>query len=246
MAIVLINIGNTHTTWASGEPGSIRVINRHPTARITRDGWQAPTLPAMRSDVEVMGASVVPKATERIWRGVNLPMRWLDAPLAEYVGLDLSVIDKTTIGADRLANAIAAIHELPLPALVVDCGTAFASVLVDERKRVLGGFILPGRKLQRMALKRHTGQLPVVPMSDAPPMPYGINTPGCIRAGIDLGVPGAVAALITAVRDQLGAASLTTIAIGGDRDYLVQRIPDLTAGPDDFTLRGIAYAATMI
>ena len=58
--------------------------------------------------------------------------------------------------------------------------------------------------------------------------------------------PGAVAALITAVRDQLGAASLTTIAIGGDRDYLVQRIPDLTAGPDDFTLRGIAYAATMI
>ena len=246
MSVVIVNIGNTHTTWASGEPGALRIISRHNTSAMTRSAWQPPTMPALDDSVELLGASVVPKAAGRVWQSVNLPIRWLDAPLAEYAGLDLSGVDADTVGADRLANAIAAIHELPLPAMVVDCGTAIASVVVDEKKRFRGGFIPAWPQAAAHGPEAPHRPAPRGAHERQPPLAFGRNTPGCIRAGIDLGTPGALSRLIQAVRQELDAEALSTIAIGGDRDYMAVQVPELDAGPEDFTLRGIAYAGRMI
>lgn len=242
---LLLNIGNTHTSWALAQPGVIRVFARHLTAAFLEPDWELPEIPA--ADVSsVVAACVVPDAGAVVEAALDLPLHWLHEGTARLCGLDFGGVDASTVGADRLANAITAIHELTLPALVLDCGTAIASVIIDADRKLRGGFILPGRQLQRLALRDHTGLLPVVPLAHQVPEAIGQSTPACIRAGIDLGVPGAVERLLQVVRRELGDTPLHAVAIGGDREYLVDQVPGLSLGAADFTLRGLRHVAACV
>jgi type III pantothenate kinase len=88
-----------------------------------------------------------------------------------------------TIGGDRLAN-VAAIQNDGGNRIVIDCGTCITSEILNRDNEFLGGFIMPGRSLQRRALNLYTGQLPEVPLSSNPSM-IGCDTPRAIQCGVD-------------------------------------------------------------
>ena len=226
--LTLLNIGNTHAQPAIWHDGYLELLPRIPTSELT---WER-----LPQEYPVAAASVVPKASARLaGHGIYFLSAYDCGGL-----IDFSRVDPTTLGADRVANAIAAAEFYPLPALVVDCGTAITIEIVDERRRFLGGAIAPGRRLMRRALFEGTAQLPEIPFSQELPEEPGRNTVEAIRFGVDRGAVGLVRELVAASLRSCGIVSC--LAAGGDAGFYAAALPELKAVESDFTLHGIRLA----
>ena len=227
--MILLDIGNTHTRIARSDGATIRILRTLATAELS-----AAELP---ENERIAAASVVPQAAKR------LAGRNVEFITAKNCGglIDFSAVDATTLGADRVANAIAAAEFYELPVLVIDCGSAITCELVDEGKKFLGGAIAPGRMLQRRALHVGTAQLPEVPLAKTLPTGPGRTTATAIALGVDAGAVGTVREL---VRVMGKAANLRTVILtGGDAKFFAAAFPEWQVAPEDFTLQGVRLAA---
>jgi len=239
--LILINIGNTHTQMALWRGQQISQIERTPTREFV-DGGSQSNLLSRFPELGCLVSCVVPHA------GSCLRERWpqrkisfLDAEMIR--DLDLSQIDISTIGADRLANAMAALEMLKPPFIILDCGTAMTTVAVDANRRLRGGAILPGRQLWRTALHEHTAQLPEIELQQACPSAIGATTKDAILAGVDMGIIGAIQFILENTRAELESPQCSTVVTGGDAPYFLTVLPNLIAVPPEFTLRGLARVA---
>lgn len=226
--MILLDIGNTHTRIAESRGAAVKILRTVPTAELTAE---------LIPQGEVAAASVAPWAAKR-----------LQCRRIAFIGvgncralIDFSAVDSCTLGADRVANAVAAAEYYPLPALVVDCGSAITFELVDARRRFLGGAILPGRALMRAALNTGTAQLPEVPLAGALPERPGINTVEAIRLGVDGGVIGMVREVCSRLTSDIELRSI--ILTGGDAGFFAPHFSDWRLAAPEFTLQGIRLAA---
>ena len=227
--MILLDIGNTHTRIARSDGAAVRILRILPTAELC-----AADLPA---DEVAAAASVVPEAAAR------LAGRAVEFVTAENCGglIDFSGVDAATLGADRVANAVAAAEFYELPALVVDCGSAITCELVDEKRKFLGGAIAPGRLLQRKALRAGTAQLPEIALAEKLPAGPGRTTAEAIRLGVDAGAVGMVREF---ARIMGKTAKLRSVVLaGGDAGFFASAFPEWSMAPADFTLQGIRLAA---
>ncbi|NLF15941.1 MAG: type III pantothenate kinase [Lentisphaerae bacterium] len=239
--VTLLNIGNTHTQVGHLEGGRAVLDRVMPTASWLEGGGAA--LSACPGDGPVLAACVVPAVRERL-AGAARRVVFLEAGLVTEV--DFNRVDSSTLGADRIANAVAAAALVAGPVVVVDCGTCITTEVLSAGGRFEGGAILPGRSLWRRALCSHTGQLPLVELAEATPAPLGRCTRDAILAGVDLGILGAVGRLVAASRQALGAPDCRVLAVGGDAGYFCRGLPGLEAGGDAFTLGGLARVASRL
>lgn len=223
-----LNIGNTHTQILTAGAGGDRMVRTVPTAEFG---------PASLPDcAETAAACVVGDKTDALKaRGVRFA-----TPEAASKFLDFSRVDASTLGQDRVANAVYLAAKAVLPAVSLDFGTCITAEVVDAQRRFLGGAIFPGRILVRRALELHTSKLPFVALADDPPPCPGANTADAIRTGTDAALIDAVAGFLARVGKTFGCRP-AVIACGGDRAFFL-RAPELsgmTDGGDDLTLRGV-------
>lgn len=225
MTPLLLNIGNTHVE--AGFPGQDPAV--FPTADFTLD--KLPDHPG-----PIAAACVVPRFLAEL-REAGI---FLVCAETAKGSLDFSAVDSSTLGADRIANAAAlALDEDRLPAVCLDAGTAITLEIVDERKRFLGGAILPGRGLMRRSLHAGTGLLPEISFYPRLPAFPATNTADSIRFGTDGLLLDGVRALLTRVREMFPGKPVRMAAAGGDRAFFLNNLPDLEETPPDFTMRGI-------
>jgi type III pantothenate kinase len=179
----LINIGNTHSEFAWFDNGDFSIEKRLPTQEMLADSHTH--LSQLNAVIYPCIIACVVPAVKVLFNRMFTPDRlvWISAELE--LGIDLSVVDKSTIGADRLANMVAAINHFSLPVMILDCGTAITTAVVDADKRFLGGSIMPGRELSRWGLNQRTGQLPTIDLTDMLPGALGKTTREAIKAGVD-------------------------------------------------------------
>jgi type III pantothenate kinase len=99
-------------------------------------------------------------------------------------GLRIRYKDPKEVGADRIADAVGALHLFPgRHLIVVDFGTATTLAAVSRDHDFLGGAILPGVRLAMEALEGNTAQLPsveIVPVETA----LGRSTVESIQSGL--------------------------------------------------------------
>jgi len=237
---LLLNIGNTHTQIAPETDLGVGEISTLDSPRLPE------ALPAFlqRQDdpqCRLLAACVVPALRQALQERLGERIAFVSC--RAYPNLDFSSYDTTTLGADRIANAAAAVHCCGgAPVLVLDCGSAITSEAVAHGALFCGGVILPGRALQRRALAAFTAQLPEIPLDDDLPAPCGKNTAQAIQAGVDLGLLGAVREIIARTRALPEFTACSVLAVGGDAPFFVRNIPGLVAGPADFTLQGVRLA----
>lgn len=227
--ICVVNAGNSNVQFAIWDGSAVSGLKTAPSA-----SFSASSIP---KGTPCAAASVVPE----IERELSLAGAFILNPCVR-TGLDLSGMDASTIGADRLANAIALAATGPLPAVCVDCGTAITFEFVDKNRRLLGGAIMPGRMLLRKALKDFTAKLPLVGMEEETPKVPGLNTVDAIRAGVDVGSLGAVREILSRLEAFCQGEPLKKLACGGDAEYFISNIDGLVRAGADFTLRGVAKA----
>lgn len=107
-------------------------------------------------------------------------------------GLRVKYRNPLEVGADRIANSIAATHLYPGKNLIlVDLGTATTFCAVSKDKDYLGGSIIAGLRLSMEALESKTAKLPsveIVSMHEA----LGRSTIESIQSGLFYGHLGSI------------------------------------------------------
>jgi type III pantothenate kinase len=222
--------------------------------------WRAATVPSRTSDEflllvrglldtdgidvaeDLHGAvvgCVVPPVTETVR---EMCQRYLAVPPVVVepgvrTGIAIQHDHPKDLGADRIANAVAA-HELyGGPAVVVDFGTAISIDAIDRDGRFIGGAIAPGVSTASDAVVERTARLPRVETL-TPPSPIGRSTVTALQSGIVYGFAGLVDGLVERTATQLGPG-VTTVATGRAHPAVLDACAKLDHHDPWLTLKGL-------
>ncbi len=159
-------------------------------------------------------ASVVPRLRTAIR---DMAERWYKVPTIIVepgirTGMPILYDNPKEVGADRIADAVAAFEQFGGPTIVVDFGTATTFEVVSARGEYLGGVILPGIEISLEALFARAALLPRVELV-APVSVLAKNTVESVQAGAIYGFAAQVDGLCRRLEDEIGPA--TVVATGG-------------------------------
>src|SRR6059036_1551778 len=131
----------------------------------------------------------------------------------ENAGIPVLYHDPRDVGADRIVNAVAAIHKYGKPSIVVDFGTATTFDAITAKGEYLGGVIAPGLRISAQALFEATAKLPRIDLR-RPERAVGKSTVASMQSGIFYGYLGLVREILTRIREEMGGDPWV-IATGG-------------------------------
>jgi type III pantothenate kinase len=153
-------------------------------------------------------------------------------------GIKVRTDNPREVGADRIVNAVAAVHRWGAPIVVVDFGTATTFDCVDDQGDYVGGSIAPGFRISADALFQRTAQLPRVELV-RPPGAIGKNTVHAMQSGLLFGYAGLVDALAKRCKAELGG-SARVVATGGLASLVKPESEVIEEVDPHLTLRGLA------
>ena len=165
-------------------------------------------------------ASVVP-ALAPTWQTIcrkELEVEPLIVGAGVKTGLRIRTEAPRQLGADRVANAVAAKALFGGPACIVDFGTTTTIDALAANGDYLGHAIAPGLAMAAAALSAGAAQLPEVSLA-RPAQVIGRNTVESIQSGLVFGYVGLVEELVRRFRAELGEET-RVIATGRDADLL--------------------------
>lgn len=152
----------------------------------------------------------------------------------KYFGLQPVIVDHTletgiridydppsSVGADRICNAVAAYEKYGGPDVVVDLGTATTLDVITADGVYLGGVIAPGVETTAWSLHARASKLPRISL-DFPPSAIGKTTEHSMQSGILLGAVKMIDGLIEAIQTELEGKP-NVIATGGLAGLLAPR-----------------------
>lgn len=160
-------------------------------------------------------------------------------------GLRIRYRNPLEVGADRIADAIAAVERFHgRNLIIVDFGTATTVEAITAERDYLGGMILPGLRLSMEALEANTAKLPAVEIVE-PTDIVGRSTSESIQSGLYFGTLGAIDYAIEQITEEaFDGTRPVVISTGGfsslfrDTDLFDHVVPDLL-------LRGLLRALAM-
>jgi type III pantothenate kinase len=242
MALLLLDIGNTHTHL--GLANSRRVIKH---SDIETAVWFEGT--ALGRVARFVGrvppeavalCSVVPHATARVRKAIRgrwgLPCLELTAKTVCGVGIDYPRPE--TIGPDRLANAVAARARYGAPVVVVDFGTAVTFDVVNRQGNYVGGVIAPGLAAMTDYLHEKTALLPRIRIREVKSA-IGRSTEQAMLVGALHGYRGMIRELIRELKRELSARRLPVVATGGYARLIAANLAEIEAVDPLLTLEGL-------
>lgn len=169
-----------------------------------------------RSEVAgVALSSVVPVLTTTLTGAIELlfNLKPLVITPAVNTGLILKIDEPASCGADLICTAVGAAEKYPLPAIVIDLGTATKITVIDRERGFCGGAIIPGVMVSLDALGKGTALLPSISVSGKVPV-IGTNTVDCMLSGSILGTASMLDGMVERYQKELGEPC-TIVACGG-------------------------------
>jgi type III pantothenate kinase len=252
--LLAIDIGNTHTviglfdnldisaTWRMGTPryryetadeiGSV-IMNF-----LDNSGYDALSI------TEVAISSVVPRALEEFRKMSVKYFKCEPFVISGTVKTGLKILYDypKEVGADRIANSVAAKEFYGFPAIVADFGTATTFDIISSEGSYIGGVITPGIEISSEALFEVAAKLSKVDLS-WPQTIIGKNTYDGLRSGILYGFLGQVDFIIEKIiEEEKGNKNIFKpyiIATGGLSYLLKDKSKYIKIFDDDLTLKGI-------
>ncbi|QKG83122.1 type III pantothenate kinase [Kroppenstedtia pulmonis] len=159
--------------------------------------------------------SVVPPLTYVLKKLVRkyFPVKPIIVGPGVKTGLNIQYENPREVGADRIANAVAANDRYGAPVIVVDFGTATTFCFINEKGHYVGGAIAPGITISTEALFQRTSQLTRIEMIK-PDHVVGRNTVKALQAGVFYGYVGLVDGIVNRMKEQM-KKNPTVVATGG-------------------------------
>jgi type III pantothenate kinase len=245
--IFVFDIGNTNTVLGVYDGDDLKYHWRIETNRNRTDDEYGMVIKSLFnhvglnfSDIDgIVISSVVPPimfALERMCEKY-FNLKPLIVGPGTKTGLNIKYENPREVGADRIVNAVAAIHDYGSPLIIVDFGTATTYCYVNEDKQYMGGAIAPGINISTEALYSKAAKLPRIEIT-RPEGVIGKNTVSAMQAGIVYGYVGQVEGIVKRMKEQ-SKLKATVIATGG-LAQLISQESDIFDVIDPFlTLKGL-------
>ena len=245
--LLAIDIGNTTTVlglFQNGKLASFYRIASHQSLTEDEAGLQVQQLFGQKSLEKlraVVICSVVPALTSTYQQMSQkyLQIRPIIVNFNLKTGLKIKYKDPSQVGADRIANTIAAKILYKLPCIIVDLGTATTFDVISARGDYLGGVIAPGIETSSSELFRRTAQLFKVKI-EKPPRAIGRTTQESLQSGIILGAAGQIDFIVTQIEKEAGK-KCRVIATGGYAPLVWQVSKKIQKIDLTLTLKGLYY-----
>lgn len=241
--LIAIDIGNTHTVVGLFDHAELVDSWRLSTvAERTADEYRHLFTGLLHQDgyrlEEVDGvalSSVVPMAKQAVLEAIG---ELIDGGLVVIgpgvkTGMPINIDNPREVGADRVVNSVAAVHEYGAPVVVVDFGTSTNIDVVDPSGAYVGGAIAPGLEVSQDALIARTAALRRVELVPPGRGAIGHNTVEAIQSGLVYGHAGLVDGLVERILAEVGVAA-PVVATGGLASTIVPHCR--TVGKIDATL----------
>jgi len=243
--ILLLDIGNTNTHLGLATAGRVARQGNIPTAHWFK-GQAERQLKQFLGQTPLRGAalcSVVPRATRLAQRTVA---RLRGFPCFELTHRNLCKLGihypkPETIGPDRLANSLAALHRFGAPVVVLDFGTAVTFDVVDETGNYVGGVIAPGLAAMTDYLHERTALLPRIKIREVKTA-IGKSTEEAMLVGAVHGYRGLIRGVLLELKQELKLRRLPVVATGGYARLIASRLPEISAVDPLLTLEGLRLA----
>lgn len=254
--LLAIDVGNTNVVIGVFEGDKIKGSWRVQTERRRMpDEWGLMMLDLIERRGFDSGAvqaaiisSVVPPLTNALVEMVATYFK-LEAVVVEpgiKTGVPVRYENPREVGADRIVNAVAALHYYGAPAIVIDFGTATTFDAISTNGEYLGGSIAPGIGVASEALFQVASRLFRVELVP-PRQAIGRNTASSMQSGIMFGYIGLVEGLVRRMSEELLEISppplgtkVKVIATGGLAEVVARDSRSLIDVVDqDLTLQGL-------
>ena len=245
--ILAIDIGNTNIVIGCIDEEKTYFIERISTVRTKTELEYAVDIKTIldihhikKPDVEgCIISSVVPQITNiaRLAAEKILKKEVMVLGPGVKTGLNIMMDNPGQLGADQVADAVAALHEYPVPLIVIDMGTATTVSVVNNKKQYIGGMILPGIGISLDALTANASQLSGIGI-EAPKHVIGKNTIECMKSGVLYGNAAALDGVIERVEEELGEKT-TVIATGGLAKKIISHCKREILLDEDLLLKGL-------
>ena len=154
-------------------------------------------------------------------------------------GLKLDIKNPLELGADRIVNAVAALHQFPNKnIIVIDFGTATTICAVSKQRVYLGGAILPGFKISMESLFQNTAKLSYVEIVKSENA-LGKTTITNIQSGLYYGQLGAVKEIIHRYKTHVFSNEESVVLATGGYAQLFENENLFSLNVPDLILHGL-------
>ncbi len=222
--ILAVDIGNTNISVGCSDGNKIKFSELLSTNQIATSLEYAVLL---RNILELHGicnidgaviSSVVPTITETLLKAVE-KVTGVVPLVADSEIINLKTLEPpSNIGSDLLASACSLIEEYPLPAVVIDMGTATTITVVNRNKEFIGGMIMSGVGISLDSLIQNTS-LPKIRL-EVPERLIGRNTSECMKSGIIYGNASCIDGMLDRIELEIGE-KVTAVATGNFAEFTV-------------------------
>lgn len=231
--ILAVDIGNSSVALGVGVQGGVKHMLRCKNSASAAASILA-QISADYNPTAAAIASVVP-SSNCIWQDAIAAEFGLQPLMVAHdleLGIGVDYPEPASIGADRLANAVAAVGLFGAPVVVADFGTALTFDIVSQERSYVGGVIAPGLGLMLDYLADRTALLPHVEFRKMEGI-VGKSTEDAILIGAHHGYLGLVEAIRCELEREIGEHSFC--ATGGfagsildGADPRISFVPELT------------------
>ena len=152
------------------------------------------------------------------------------------IGIDVDM-PAQEVGADRVANAVAAHDRYKMPLMVVDFGTATNFDVVDQEGQLLRRHHRAGPNLSLQALEMAAAQLPHIAIG-RPPARGRTQYIGAMQSGVFWGYVGLIEGLVRRIREERGE-KMGIVATGGLAPLFAGATDTIDKVDPDLTLWGL-------
>ncbi len=248
-----IDIGNTQMVFGLFQQGELIShwrLSSHVHATSDELAWQLRGMLSQfqchAEDIELMMvASVVPHLDVAMREACSCVCDCDVAFIGDKhvkTGMPVDYKNPREVGADRIANAVAAREYYGKPAIVLDCGTATTFDLITGAGHYAGGLIIPGMDIALEALCQRAAMLPEVSVVATDTL-IGRDTISSIQAGSYWATVDGLSGIIRRLHALDDYRDAAVVATGGLASRVHQDIPGISALEPYLTLKGLSLLA---
>ena len=249
MHILCLNIGNTHIYGGVFINEDLQLNFRYPSKNACTSDQLGLFLKAVLRENKVDAAKISGISMASVAPSLNYSVT---AACIKYfnvtplilkpgikTGLKLHVKNPLEVGADRIANAVAATEHFPNKhVIVIDFGTATTLSVIAKDKEYLGGAIMPGLKVAMDSLHKSTEKLSPINIIH-PKVVLGKTTEENIQSGLYYSQLGAIKEILEHLKHEVIFTQPPAVIATGGYAHLFEQEKVFTVVIPDLVLQGL-------
>lgn len=221
--ILAIDVGNTNIVLGCVDHGRADWIERISTVKTKTEAEYAIDIKMMLDihhvDHHKIEGAIISCVVPQIQNPIRMAAKKIIKKKVLVIGpgiktgLNIKIDDPASLGADIVADSVAAMQYQKFPIIVIDMGTATTVTVINKKKEYIGGLIIPGVMVSLNALAANASLLFGISI-DTPKQLICTTATESMLSGILYSNASAIDGILERMEEELGEPC-TVVATGG-------------------------------